>query len=418
MKNKIIRAIDESREEILACGEYILKNPELGYKEFKTSARVQEEFEKLGIPFTAELAVTGVKGVLGDPNADITVCVIGEMDAVKCYDHPFADPETGAAHTCGHNVQIANMIGTAYGLAKSGVLDEIGGRVVFFAVPAEEFAELDYRQHLVDSGRITYMAGKHELIELGAFDDVDVAMMIHSHALTPTPQIFLSGSSLGFEMKKITFSGVSCHGSEPWNGTNALNAAMLGLMGIHSNRETFRDSDRVRIHPIITNGGDLVNVIPDKAVIETYVRAATPEALKDACEKVDNSLRGGALAVGAGCEIENIRGYAPLMQDEGVTEAFAENVRAFLAPEQIRYHVDMTGSTDMGDLSQLIPSIQPTMGGFAGHLHGKDFSITDKEFVYITASKILACTVYDLLKDNAELAKKIREDFQERRSNG
>ena len=189
MKTKIIQAIDENRAAIIACGEYILQNPELGYKEFKTAKRVQEEFEKLGIPFQAELAVTGVKGVLGNPDADITVCVIGEMDAVKCFDHPFADPETGAAHTCGHNVQIANMIGAAYGIAKSGMLEEVNGRVVFFAVPAEEFAELDYRQHLVDSGKITYMAGKHELVEIGAFDDVDIAMMIHAHAQTPTPKI-------------------------------------------------------------------------------------------------------------------------------------------------------------------------------------------------------------------------------------
>ena len=412
MKDRIIKAIDENRDAIFACGEYVLNNPELGYKEFKTAKRVQEEFEKLGIPFEAELAVTGVKGVLGNPDADITVCIIGEMDAVKCFDHPFADKETSAAHTCGHNIQIANLIGAAYGIAKSGVLDEINGRVVFFAVPAEEFAELDYRSHLVDTGKITYMAGKHELIHIGAFDDVDIAMMIHAHAQTPKPKMLLCGSSLGFEMKKITYTGKSAHGSEPFNGTNALNAAMLGLMGVHSNRETFKDSDRVRIHPIITNGGELVNVIPDKAVIETYVRAATPEALLDACEKVDNSMMAGALAVGAKCDIQNIRGYAPLMQDEGVSKAFAENTAKFLSDDDILYGIDMTGSTDMGDLSQVMPVIQPTMGGFSGLLHGKDFTVSDKEFTYITASKILALTAYDLLKDNARLGKKIKEDFK------
>lgn len=412
MKSKIIRAIDDNREAIFACGEYVLKNPELGFKEFKTSAFIKEQFGKLGIPFEAELAVTGVKGVLGNPDADVTVCIIGEMDAVKCYDYPMADPETGAAHTCGHHIQIANMIGAAYGIAKSGVLDEINGRVVFFAVPAEEFVELDYRQYLVDSRKLTYMIGKHELIHIGAFDDVDIAMMIHSHAPTPNAQMYLGGSSLGVEMKKITYTGKAAHGSEPWNGTNALNAAMLGLMGIHSNRETFRDKDKIRIHPIITNGGELVNIIPDKAVIETYVRAATNDALKDACEKVDNSLRAGALAVGAECEIENIRGYAPLFQDASLTEVFERNARQFLDSEQITYGVDMVGSTDMGDLGQIMPVIQPTMGGFSGRQHGVDFAVTDPEFVYITASKILACTVYDLLADNAKIAKKICADFK------
>ena len=411
MKDRIIKAIDENRGAIFACGEYVLKNPELGYKEFKTAKRVQEEFEKLGIPFQAELAVTGVKGVIGDPDADITVCIIGEMDAVKCFDYEHADPQTGAAHTCGHNVQIANMIGAAYGIVKSGVLDEINGRIVFFAVPAEEFGELDYREHLVESGKITYMAGKQELIHIGAFDDVDIAMMIHSHADTPEPKMLIDGSSLGFEMKKITYTGRSSHGSEPWNGTNALNAAMLGLMGVHSNRETFKDSDRVRIHPIITNGGELVNVIPDKAVIETYVRAATPEALADACNKVDNSMKAGALAVGAQCEIQTVRGYAPLMQDKAVSEVFAKNAGKFLPSDNIIYGVDMTGSTDMGDLSQIMPVIQPTMGGFVGNLHTKDFMVCDEEFVYITASKILALTVYDLLKDNAKLAKEIKSNF-------
>lgn len=412
MKNKIIRAIEENREAIFAVGEYVLNNPELGFKEFKTSEFIKAQFEKLGIPFEAELAVTGVKGVLGNPDADVTICIIGEMDAVKCYDYPMSDPETGAAHTCGHHVQIANMIGAAYGIAKSGMLDEINGRVVFFAVPAEEFVELDYRQHLVDSGKLTYMVGKHELIHIGAFDDVDMAMMLHSHAPTAEAHMYLGGSSLGVEMKRITYTGKAAHGSEPWNGTNALNAAMLGLMGIHSNRETFRDKDKIRIHPIITNGGELVNIIPDKAVIETYVRAATNDALKDACEKVDNSLRAGALAVGAECEIENIRGYAPLFQNESLTEVFERNARQFLDSEQITYGVDMVGSTDMGDLGQIMPVIQPTMGGFSGRQHGVDFAVNDPEFVYITASKMLACTVYDLLKDNAKAAKKICSDFK------
>lgn len=415
MKEKIFKAIDESREEIIACGEYILANPELGYKEFKTSARVKEEFEKLGIPYEAELAITGVKGVIGNKDAKVNICIIGELDAVKCYDHPRADGDTGAAHACGHNAQIAAMIGAAYGIVKSGVLDVLDGKITFFAVPAEEFVELEYREHLVNSGKITYMAGKQELIHIGAFDDVDMAMMIHSHALTPSVNFYINGSSLGFDTKQITFRGKAAHGSEPFNGVNALNAAMLALMGINANRETFRDEDRVRIHPIITNGGDLVNVIPDKAVIETYVRAATSAAIDDAGEKVDNAVKAGAMAVGAECEIKNVKGYMPLCQDENLSAVFEENALLFTPEENIYHNVNMTGSTDMGDLGAVMPVIQPTMGGFNGALHGKDFAIADEETVYITAAKILAGTAYDLLKNGAERAIKIKESFKKQR---
>jgi len=101
-----MEAIDRNAEAIIACGEYILRNPELGFKETKISAYVKEVFSKLGIPYQENLAVTGVMGTVRDPNADINICIIGEMDAVKCYEHPYADPVTGAAHFCCHNVHV------------------------------------------------------------------------------------------------------------------------------------------------------------------------------------------------------------------------------------------------------------------------------------------------------------------------
>ncbi|MBR3934427.1 MAG: amidohydrolase [Clostridia bacterium] len=412
MKEKILKAIDENRDAIIDCGEYILNNPEFGYKEFKTSQRVKEEFEKLGIPFESELAITGVKGTVGKKDAKINVCIIGELDAIKCFEHPLANPETGASHACGHNAQIASMIGAAYGIVKSGVLDKIDGKITFFAVPAEEFIELEYREQLVKSGKITYMAGKQELIHLGAFDDIDMAMMIHSHALTPSFNVYIDGSSLGFETKQITYEGKAAHGSEPFNGVNALNAAMLGLMGINANRETFKDEDRIRIHPIITNGGDIVNVIPDKAVIETYVRGATSKAIEDACQKVDNAVNAGAMAIGAKCTIKNVKGFKPLHQDKNLSAVFEDNALMFTPSDNIYHNINMTGSTDMGDLSEIMPAIQPTMGGFSGALHSKEFEIADKEAVYISASKILACTAYDLLKDGAKKAIEIKNNFK------
>ncbi len=398
MKQMILSAIDAHKEEIIACGEYILRHPELGFREENTAQYVKETFAKLGIPYREGLAVTGVMGTVGNPNAQVHICIIGEMDAIVCHGHPFADPITGAAHACGHNAQVAAMLGAAYGIVASGMLEIMNCKISFLAVPAEEFVELDYRKQLVEQGKLTYMSGKQELLHLGIFQDIDAAMMIHAHPETPEPRLFLNGSSLGFEAKRLTFRGKAAHGSEPWNGISALDAAVLAVMGIHANRPTFRDQDRVRIHPIISNGGDLVNVIPDKAVIDTYVRAANPAAIREACEKVDNAARAGALAMGAECEIENIGGYAPLMQDKFISALFEDNANTFFAPEQIAYGQDMTGSTDMGDVSQVIPSIQPTMGGFSGALHSKEFAITDPELVYVTAAKLLACTAYDIAK--------------------
>lgn len=412
MKNRIIKAIEDNRETIIQCGEYILHNPEMGYKEFKTAAYIKEEFQKLGIPFQENLAVTGVMGVAGNPNAAINICIIGEMDGITCYEHPFSDPITGASHACGHNVQIAQMIGAAYGIVKSGLLEESDCKITFLAVPAEEFVELDYRKSLVDSGKITYMSGKQELIHLGVFDDIDIAMMIHAHALSPTPCAYMMGSSLGFESKRAIFHGKAAHGSEPWNGVNALDAAVTALTAINANRATFKEADCVRIHPIVSNGGDLVSVIPSKAVIDTFVRAANVPALRDACEKVDNAFKAGALALGTTFEIQNTRGYAPLCQDQHVSNVFEENVKQFLDASKIQHNINMTGSTDMGDVSSIIPAIQPTIGGFNGAPHSKDFAVADQEFVYITASKILALTVWDLVKDDAKIAKKVKADFQ------
>ena len=193
---------------------------------------------------------------------------------------------------------------------------------------------------------------------------------------------------------------------------NALNAAMLGIMGINANRETFRDEDRVRIHPIISNGGDAVSVIPSKAVIETFVRGATSEAIEDACQKVHNAVNAGAIAVGAKCIIKNMGGYKPLQQNKMLSAVFEENALMFTDKKNIYHNINMTGSTDMGDLSEKMPVIQPTMGGFSGALHSKEFEIVDKEAVYISASKILACTAYDLLKNSAKKAIEIKSNFK------
>ncbi len=411
MKQKVFDKIEENKDFIFEIGDTVLKNPELGFKEYKTAELVKKVFEKLDIPYRDNLAITGIKATLKGRSHNRNICVIGEMDAVKCYGHPYANKENGAAHACGHNAQVASMLAAAIGLKESGIMSELDGDVTFFAVPAEEFVEIEYRESLKADGKLTWLSGKQELIELGEFDDIDISMMVHSQAGVEGPHVFLDGSSLGFMAKNIEFIGKSAHASTPADGVNALNAATLALMGIHANRETFREKDNIRIHPIITNGGDLVNVVPSRVTMETYVRGTSTEAIQDAAQKTDNAIRGGAMAVGAECKITDIRGFAPLHQDVTLGKVFRDNALCFVTENDITHGMDMTGSTDMGDLSELMPSIQPTMGGFMGTAHGTDFNICDKEAAYTIPGKIMAGVVVDLLTDNAKLAEEIIENF-------
>ncbi|MDD4569883.1 MAG: hypothetical protein PHE70_07165, partial [Tepidanaerobacteraceae bacterium] len=171
LKQRISEAIDERREQIIEIGEQIFKNPELGFKEAKTSALVKTVFKDLGLPYEDNLAITGVKALGQGKSHDVKVAIMGELDAVVSPQHPAADPITGAAHACGHNAQIAAMLGAAMGLSTSNVLHELDGDVAFIAVPAEEFVELEYRERLRDEGKIRFFGGKQEFIRIGVFDD-------------------------------------------------------------------------------------------------------------------------------------------------------------------------------------------------------------------------------------------------------
>ena len=410
LKLAVCAAIDKNRDSIIEIAEHILANPELGYKEGDTARYVTEKLESLGVSCRTGLALTGVKGKMQGGRSLANVCVIGELDAVICNTHPTANKASGAAHACGHNAQLAAMLGVAMGL--KDYASELDGDVTFFAVPAEEFVEIGYRDSLAKDGKIKYLGGKQELIRLGEFDDIDAAMMVHAQGNTPGNEVFVDGGSLGFVAKTVEFIGKAAHaGGAPHEGINALNAAMAAMMCIHAQRETFRDEDKIRVHPIITNGGELVNVVPANVTMETYVRGASFEAIKDAAAKVDRAIKGSAYAIGAEAEITDFKGYLPLCQDKALGAVFAENAAHLTPKENIHYGIDMVGSSDMGDLCHLIPAIQPTMGGWIGNLHAKDFAPTDIDLAFINPAKIMAMTVIDLLYDGAAKALEIKKSF-------
>ncbi|MCU0593063.1 MAG: hypothetical protein MUC57_16525, partial [Desulfobacterales bacterium] len=209
------------------------------------------------------LALTGVEGTLTGGEAGPTVVVMGELDSVMEKTSPLADPVTGAAHLCGHHIQVASMLGAAMGLVGAGIAPFLSGKVKFLGCPAEEYLEIEYRLGLVAAGKISFLGGKQELIKLGYFDDVDAAMMVHAFADTPEPAFLMNAAGNGFMAKFIRYEGRPSHaGAAPHRGINALNAACIGIMAVHAQRETFQDDDAIRVHPIITKGGDGASPLP------------------------------------------------------------------------------------------------------------------------------------------------------------
>ncbi len=417
LKQKVCDAIDKRAEDIMSFGTSVFDEPELGYKETKTSAKVQEAMDKLGIPYTTGWAITGVKGRLKGKNSKRTVAVMGELDSIVCRRHPSADPVTGAAHCCGHFIQISDMLGVAMALKDAGAMDYLGGDVVFFAVPSEECIEIEYRKKLMDEGKIHFFGGKQEIILQGGFDDIDAAMEMHAYSTDdPEGNIILNGGMSGFITKLIEYHGKAAHAAgQPHLGVNALNACMLGIMGVNALRETFQEKDHVRFHPIITSGGDLVNVVPDLVRMESYVRAASADAMRFYNDRINRALRAGADAIGATCEIKDMPGYLPMEQDKALGKICEANADTIFGKD----HVDTNppfnaGSTDVGDICNLMPCIHPHVGCVHGALHSAEFELFQKQAAYIKTTKVMAMTVIDLLYDNAAGLEDILKDYKPR----
>lgn len=408
IKQKVCEAIAAHRADIEAIANAILAEPELGFKEVKTAKKVQDALAKLGLEFTTEHGLTGVKARMKGRTSKRTIAMLAELDAIVCRNHKNADSVTGAAHCCGHNIQIANMIAVAYGLRE--VMDELDGDVVLFAVPAEEYVEIDWRNAQRDANRLKYLGGKQQLIAEGAFDDIDMAMQMHVAAGS---EFNLGASSNGFIGKLIEYHGRPAHAAfAPEEGINALNAAMMGVMGVNAIRETFRDQDHVRFHPIINAGGDLVNVIPDYVKMESYVRASNIEAMARYNKAVDRALKAGGDALGAKCEIQNLPGYLPLRPDQAFRDLLRENAVDLFGENQVTLGEHSAGSTDMGDVSHLMPVVHPWVGCVDGVLHGADYALRDGEVAYTKTPQVLALTIVDLLANGAEKAEAICQAFK------
>jgi len=410
MKSKVCDTIERRSEEIIEVSKAIWANPETGFREVKTSQLVAQKFAELGIAFRDGLAITGVKALVEGGSDGPTIGVLGELDALIVPSHPNAHSQTGAVHACCHNTQIGMLIGVALGLIGSKILPSLSGTVAFMAVPAEENIEIEFRNNLRKQGKLSFLAGKQELIKLGEFDDVDMAIMSHTGTIRDGRIIGArGGTSNGAIAKQIKFIGRSTHaGQAPHEGINALNAATIALLAIHTQRETFREDDATRVHPIITKGGDAVNAVPDDVRMETFVRGKTIEAILRVDAKVDRALRAGALAVGGKVRINTMPAYFPLIMDRELVELYTSNAISLLG-EEVVLQPDLAshsmGSNDLGDLSCIMPAICGFAAGAVGAGHGSDRFIEDYQLAVINPAKVMAMIVVDLLADNAAKAR-------------
>lgn len=408
---RILRLIDVHKDQIIAFAEDIAAHPEPGYEEFCTAGKTAEVLKNLGYKVTEHLARTGVKGTKSIKEGP-SLTVIGELDAIGCHSHPNANPVTGVAHACGHHAQMAAMIGCAIAMADPDVQKCLAGTVNFLAVPAEEYIDADKRARLKKEG-IEFCCGKSEMIRTGVFDDTDIALTTHVH-MVPVEEDFYLGNPAcnGYSAERVTVRGKAAHGAiDPWNGVNALSITtsaiqMMGLM-----RETFREEDHVRLHNVIRKAGDVINSVPDEAIVETKVRAASLDKICEITDMVNRAYTGSAYAFGGKIEMEKLQGYMPIIPraaDNALIEAADDLGLNYRTVQKGDFN---NACTDVGDLSHLVPVVNFTFKGFEGKLHGADFKITDPEKAYILPAKLLALTVYKLLKNGGQEAKKITKSY-------
>ena len=410
MVNKISNAVEKHKQLILDAERYIWKNPETGYKEFKTSKYLAEKFEKLGYKLTYADGITGFYTVIDTGREGPEVLVLGELDSIICPSHPESDPQTGAVHSCGHNAQCAALLGIAAALTEEGMLDGLCGRIRLCAVPAEELLEIEFRQSLKKEGKIKYMGGKSEFLRRGYFDGVDIAFMVH----TARGGYGVGSDHVGCIAKNIIYKGKAAHaGGSPQLGINALYAASCGLNAANALRETFAENDLIRFHPIVTHGGDMVNAIPETAIIESYVRGRSYEVMIRENKKINRALIGAALSLGANIEIIDIPGYSPLVNNRDM-KIVAKEAAKMIDPA-LDLPIDVprsTGSTDMGDLCHIMPVVHAYAGGAIGTGHGNDYYINDPYSACVKNAKWQIMMLNILLGNGAERAKNILASFK------
>lgn len=400
----IQNAVNAHRTRILAAERYLWAHPALGFTEWESSRYLAEAFASLGYAVTRAADIPGFYTVLDTGRAGPTVLVLGELDAVLCPEHPDADPVSGAAHACGHHTQCAALLGVAAALRDPAVLSRLSGRVLLCAVPAEEPPTSDLRAKLKAEGKIKHFSGKREFLSRGYFDGADLAILVHLSTHTA-----LGRGAVGALLKQVTYTGVSAHaGGAPERGKNALYAATCGVNNLNAIRESL--DKNMRVHAILTHGGESVGTIPSHATLSCYLRAETLDGIARLNKKVNAALCGGGLALDCTVTTADTLTFAPLVNSSALVSLAREAADAIGLT--CHYTDTMTtGSTDLGDLSCLMPVVHPFVSGAAGETHGKDYRVADPDAACITNAIWQVAILHLLLADGAVRAKRIVAEY-------
>ena len=402
VRNAVRAAIEARKDEIIGIGRHIWANPEPGYREVKTSAFLVDKLRSLGLDVKTGLALTGFRTDIDTGKPGPTIAILGELDSLIIPTHPECDKTTGAVHSCGHNASATSIFGTAVGVLEAVKSGALCGKIALIATPAEEGIEMDYRRSLIDEGKISCIAGKAELICEGVFDDIDISYMHHMSGR------FGYNDHNGCVNQRIVFHGKSCHGASPQNGINALNASSLAQHAIGLMREAYSNSDKIRIHGIITNGGNAVNVIPDTVSMEYMLRASTVKDIIALNDRFDRIVMHAAHAAECTATIETIQGYMPLYDDNDLGAIEGEVVHSLFPDAKFDANsVFMSSCTDMGDVATVIPAIHAYIPGATGTGHGADYRIADETMAYVGSSELNSLMAVELLYGDAARGKEI-----------
>lgn len=400
--------VEENREAIFACQDYIWKHPQTGYREWAAHEYLKEAFERLGYAPHCAGDIPGFYADLDTGRPGPTVCAMGELDSLIVSGHPDADPQTGYVHACGHSAQCAMLLGLAAALKRPGALSGLSGRIRLMAVPAEELIEVGFRERLMEAGTIRYFGGKVEFMRRGYFEGVDMSLMIHTASLEGRKFVVNEGCN-GCVTKQIEFEGVSAHaGGSPHEGVNALYAATAAISAVNALRETFRDEDHVRFHPIVTAGGQAVNAIPHRVCLESYVRGANMDCIRSVNRRINRALAASAAAFGANVVLRDRPGYSPLHNDPTLAQLAREELSQLVGAENVLGAGEWdTGCTDMGDVSCVMPALHPYVSGARGTGHGDDYAIADPDAACLGGAKALLLMVTRLLCGDAAEARRV-----------
>jgi amidohydrolase len=372
VKQRLAAEVDRRRHLLLDVSHQVHAHPETNYEEHFAHELLTQVIEGEGL--AVERAAGGIATAFRstvEAGEGPTVAVMCEYDALP-----------GIGHACGHNVIAAAGLGA--GLAAAALAGELGGRLVILGTPAEEGG-----------------GGKIKLIEAGVLDGVDAALMLH-----PADAELAGMDTLAVHEVDITYTGQAAHAAAfPEKGRNALDAAVLGYMAVAALRQHIGDGER--IHGVITDGGDKPNIVPHRAASRWMVRSPTLAGLAVLKERFVACLQGGADA--AGCTMEvgwHDVTYADMVDNRAIGQRYAANAAALgRTVKEPTPAARVVGSTDMGNVSYLAPSIHPMIkvAPDGVSIHTPDFARyaagPEGDAAVLDGAKALAFTVADLWQD-------------------